>query len=147
METRAILLSLLALCLLIVAGCGSSTAEGKSAPEQEGAPRREFTLSTGIVDGRMVFVGVGGDIDGMVNPELTVRAGDAVHIELVNGDGMTHDLAVPDLHVQTAPAMGKGNTVDVAFTARQSGVYAYICTVAGHRQAGMAGSLVVTPRE
>ncbi|MFN3335060.1 MAG: plastocyanin/azurin family copper-binding protein, partial [Caldilinea sp.] len=36
-------------------------------------------------------------------------------------------------------------TVGVTFTADASSVYAYLCTVAGHRQAGMEGRLVVTP--
>jgi nitrite reductase (NO-forming) len=143
METRAVLLSLLALLLLVLGGCGAPTAEGKSAPA--GLPRHEFTLRTGIVDGRIVFVGVGGAIDGKVNPDLAVQAGATVHIEVVNDDGMTHDLALPDLHVQTAPATGRGSTVAVTFTANESGTYAYICTVAGHRQAGMEGRLIVAP--
>ena len=37
-----------------------------------------FTLRSGIALGRMVYIGVGGDIDGAVNPSLTVHEGETV---------------------------------------------------------------------
>lgn len=91
----------------------------------------------------MAYIGVGGAIDGQVNPDLTVQAGQRVRIAIVNGDGVSHDLALPDLGRQTAAVMGKENTSALTFTASEAGVYAYVCTVAGHRQAGMEGRLVV----
>src|SRR5271157_2875121 len=45
-----------------------------------------FTLRSGIAEGRMVFLGVGGDINGQVNPTLNVHEGEAVQINLVNGE-------------------------------------------------------------
>jgi nitrite reductase (NO-forming) len=127
--------------LFVVTGC-TGRAEGQPL---EGAATFEFTLRTGLENGRMVFIGVGGEIDGLVNPDLPVVAGEAVHITLVNGDGMMHDLAIPDLALQTATAMRQQATVDVTFTPRDAGVYAYICTISGHRQVGMEGALIVTP--
>src|SRR5207244_8951703 len=35
-----------------------------------------FTLRSGIAEGRMVFLGVGGDINGKVNPTLNVHEGE-----------------------------------------------------------------------
>jgi len=128
---------LLLLCLsLILAGCRAQA--DASTPEQV------FTLRTGVADGRLVYIGVGGAIDGVANPDLTVRSGERVRIDIVNGDGISHDLALPDLARQT-PLGTKDRTVGVTFTAHTSGVYPYLCTVAGHRQAGMEGRLVVTP--
>jgi len=96
-------------------------------------------------DGRMVFVGVGGAIDGVVNPELTAQAGETVRVTLINGDGMPHDFSIAGLGIQTPLLTAKGATADVVFsvTQAQAGTYDYFCTVSGHRQAGMAGKLVV----
>ena len=57
-----------------------------------------------------------------------------------------HDMggmqAVPQLHV--AAAIGQGATVE--FTPTKAGSYDFFCTVPGHKEAGMAGVLVVNPR-
>jgi nitrite reductase (NO-forming) len=137
MKSVILLSVLLCAWLLAAAGCHS--------PAVDAALAHRFTLRTGVADGRLAYIGVGGAIDGLVNPDLTVRAGDSVRIEVLNGDGIPHDLALPDLNAQTAQGMTKGRTVGMTFTAGKSGVYSYICTVAGHRQAGMAGQLIVTP--
>ncbi|MCC7208175.1 MAG: hypothetical protein IT323_12775 [Anaerolineae bacterium] len=107
----------------------------------------EFSLETGIVDGRMAFVGVGGAIDGVVNPDLVVPPGSVVHLTVINGDGMPHDLAVPDLGVQLPMISGAGATSEARFLVEVAhvGTHSYFCTVAGHRQAGMEGRIVVTP--
>jgi nitrite reductase (NO-forming) len=109
------------------------------------AADHEFTLQTGIVDGHMVFLGVGGALDGRVNPDLIVKAGGSVRVTLVNGDGMAHDLAIPDLGVKTPMVSAQGATVQNTFTVTpdQVGAYDYFCTVSGHRQAGMAGKLII----
>ena len=127
---------LLLVLMLVLAGCGAQ-AETSTADHV-------FTLRTGVADGRLVYIGVGGAIDGMVNPDLAVRRGERVRIDIVNGDGVGHDLALPDLAVQT-PLGARDRAVGVTFTPGSNGVFPYLCTVAGHRQAGMAGRLVVTP--
>ena len=38
----------------------------------------------------MVYIGVGGDIDGKVNPMLSVHEGETVQINLINGEGAQH---------------------------------------------------------
>ena len=53
-----------------------------------------FTLRTGIASGRMVYIGVGGDIDGQVNPTLMVHEGELVQINLINGEGADHDVVI-----------------------------------------------------
>jgi uncharacterized cupredoxin-like copper-binding protein len=50
--------------------------------------------------------------------------------------------AVPQLHV--AAAIGQRATVE--FTPTKAGSYGFFCTVPGHKEAGMAGVLVVSPR-
>jgi len=58
------------------------------------------------------------------------------HSEAVTGHTMAEE---PALHV--AVAAGKSGTLD--FTPTTPGTYAFWCTVAGHKEAGMVGTLVV----
>jgi uncharacterized cupredoxin-like copper-binding protein len=91
--------------------------------------------------------------------ELTVQKGQPVKLVFNNGDTQLHDFSVdkipadvkthteghdmgakkPDLHV-SADA-GKSGTVE--FTPKEAGIYTFYCTVAGHKDAGMVGKLIV----
>ncbi len=137
MKTASILGILLLLGSLLLAGCGDRV---DASPVDQ-----YFTLRAGMVAGRMAYIGVGGTIDSLANPDLTVKAGAQVRIELINDDGAAHDLALPELGRQTPLLMGQGKTASFTFKAGASGTYPYFCTVSGHRQAGMEGRLVVTP--
>jgi nitrite reductase (NO-forming) len=127
------------LSILLALAVGSCRAQLPAPP----AADVEFTLATALRDGRMVFVGVGGEIEGVLNPELSVDAGEIVRVVIVNGDGMAHDFAIPALGVQTGLTTAKGQTTDVVFQAGEAGAFTYFCTVSGHRQAGMAGTVMV----
>src|SRR5262249_32802857 len=50
-------------------------------------PDARYTLRSGIAEGRMVYIGVGGSIDGKVNPVLTAAQGQVVQLTLINGEG------------------------------------------------------------
>ena len=58
--------------------------------------------------------------------------------------GMGHDMSnmtmEPEIHV----ASPVGESLTVEFTPTQAGEYEFFCTVAGHKEAGMVGTLVVT---
>jgi nitrite reductase (NO-forming) len=136
--------TLLLLTFLATAGCRTGNADAQQLAGPVEAVQQEYRLRTALVYGRMAFVGAGGDIDGVVNPELTIVAGEPVRIILENGDGMMHDLAIPGLQVQTATTMREGSQEAVIFTAGAPGTFPYFCTVSGHRQAGMAGIVTVT---
>ncbi|GAB1422716.1 hypothetical protein MASR2M15_29550 [Anaerolineales bacterium] len=57
----------------------------------------EYTLKTALGgDPAMAFVGVGGDIDGVVNPELVANVGDTIILTVVNGDPVLHDLVIDE---------------------------------------------------
>jgi len=105
----------------------------------------EFTLKTVAESGKLAYIGVGGEIDGIINPDLTVQAEDVVHIILVNGDGMPHDLFLPDWDVKSDYVAKIGNETELVFEIgdMQPGTYVYYCTVPGHRQAGQEGKLIV----
>jgi nitrite reductase (NO-forming) len=147
MRLHRLIVALTVLVALGIAGYGAHIyAAGRANGGQNDPPiAQEFTLRTGIVEGRLVFVGVGGDIDGVANPTLSVPAGAGVAVTLINGDGMPHDFVAPELGVKSATVSTQGGATRVVFAPRPNpvGTYTYFCSIAGHRQAGMAGQIIV----
>lgn len=67
-----------------------------------------------------------------------------VMAEAAKGDMAGHDMSNmtmdPEIHV----ASPMGESLSVEFIPTTSGEYEFFCTVAGHEEAGMVGTLVVT---
>lgn len=103
----------------------------------------EYTLLTGADYGGLVFVGQGGEIDELVNPTLTADPGDVVRITLINADAITHDLTIDEFGVKTAQLAALDDQATVIFRVDEEGEYVYYCSIPGHRQAGMWGTLRV----
>ncbi len=104
----------------------------------------KYTLRSGIAEGRMVYIGVGGTIDGKVNPILTAAAGQVVQLTLINGEGAEHDIVFPEQDARSPRVTGKGASTTIAFRAAKSGDFTYFCSVPGHQLAGMQGQFIVT---
>lgn len=174
MKNHTKIISMLILSTLLLTGCASQVVEAMPAPsqvEQTDQPTQapeptsvsvdrtppaiptntpsgtlvEFALETQKTGGKMVFAGVGGEIDGVINPDLVVQPGDTVRLVLTNGDGIPHDLAIPEFDVKSGLVSKKGQSSEVSFTVPgdSSGIYDYFCTLPGHRQAGQEGKLIV----
>ena len=103
-----------------------------------------FTLKAKLIDGKMVYTGVGGEIDGLQNPVLEVDQNAVVEITLVNASVLEHDLVIPDLNAHSEHVPAEGDTTSFAFKASQPGELSYYCSVPGHKEAGMVGSLQVS---
>lgn len=71
---------------------------------------------------------------------IEVEAGEDVAIVLTSTD-ILHDFVIDDLdaHVST----GGGETATGGLRADEPGTYTFYCSVPGHREAGMEGTLVV----
>jgi nitrite reductase (NO-forming) len=119
-------------------------------PTQRGSvdyiPDVRYTLRSGIAEGRMVYLGVGGAIDGQVNPVLSAAEGQVVQLTLINGEGAEHDIFFPDQDARSPRITGRGASTTIAFSPRRAGDFIYYCSVPGHQLAGMQGQFVVTPR-
>jgi nitrite reductase (NO-forming) len=102
-----------------------------------------FTLKTGIAGGRMVYIGVGGDIDGKINPDIMVHEGELIQINLINGEGAEHDIVIDQYAARSSIIVGKNASSTFSFTAQKAGEFAYYCSIAGHRAAGMEGLIKV----
>lgn len=72
--------------------------------------------------------------------EITVTAGEDVAIVLTSED-ILHDFTVDDLDAHVAAEDGESN--EGGLRADDPGRYTYYCTVPGHREAGMEGTLIV----
>ncbi len=121
----------------------STPKVSKKSPAAEYTPTVRLRLKTELAEGKLAFVGVGGDIEGVVNPTLRVNQGDIVQIGIINGDGIEHDVVFPEFHAATDRVNRKGASSVTVFRADKAGEFAYFCSVPGHRQAGMEGKIVV----
>src|SRR5690606_2677861 len=130
---------------LLLGAVAMGPAAADSAPKEQVTYRPDvtFTLRTGIADGKLVFIGAKGDIEGQINPDLHVPEGAVVQINLINGDGAIHDIALPDFNVDSDDISGKGSSTAVVFRVDKAGEFKYLCTLPGHVQAGMIGKLIV----
>lgn len=72
---------------------------------------------------------------------VTLRADTPVNLTLVNEGRLFHDLTIPALgfHVNADP----GESTTGGLEALAPGEYRFECTVPGHAEAGMVGSLIV----
>jgi Cu+-exporting ATPase len=74
---------------------------------------------------------------------IEVPAGSFVVITLRNEDPVFHDLMVEGL-ANVDVAARPGQTADIRVRFDRPGTYRFVCTVPGHAEAGMIGTLVVT---
>jgi uncharacterized cupredoxin-like copper-binding protein len=80
-------------------------------------------------------------IDGFNPDDIEVAEGE-VAVELVNLDAFDHDFTVDELDVKLL--MGPNETVDETFHV-MPGTFTFYCSIPGHREAGMEGTLSVLP--
>jgi nitrite reductase (NO-forming) len=139
------LFSLLMVVAVLVSACASATKTESNSPASTGTGRTvEYSLMSAMTDGQMAFMGMGGGIDGIKNPTLSANVGDTVRVTITAGDSVEHDVAFPDFNAQSKHIAGQGNSDTFEFVADKPGTFKYNCLLAGHKEAGMVGSFVVT---
>jgi nitrite reductase (NO-forming) len=125
--------SIILLGAVLVAACSQASQPNKV----------EYSLKSAVQDGKMVFIGMGGDIDGQVNPTLKAEVGDIVTVKLMSGEGAEHNISFPDFNVDSLHVTGQGKTISVTFGIDKPGSFPYYCHLPGHQDAGMEGRLQV----
>ncbi len=145
MSSRALTPAALAIALMFGASFDASLVQAaqqgqvaSAAPTEKAV--RAYQLSTGMADGKMVFL----DAQGKPNPRLEARVGDTIEITIGSGEGAQHDIVFPELGVHSKHFDASSGPVTVRFEVTRPGTFIYVCTVPGHRQIGMEGQLVVT---
>ena len=150
-KTRSVpLISLAALAAaaLVVAGCGSS----KSKSESTAAPAAPATTSTTSSSAAAPAATGNTKLALAANPSgelkydktsLTAKAG-TVAIDFTNTSPLPHNVTVASSSgsvVNESPTF-QGGSKTVTMTLKP-GTYKFYCSVPGHRQAGMEGTLTV----
>src|SRR6185437_8226394 len=100
----------------------ASPPTSSTQPASSYLPGLRYTLRSGIAEGRMVFIGVGGTIDGQVNPVLSAAEGQVVQVTLINGEGAEHDIVFTDQGPggSSPHIVGKGASTNIAFVASKA---------------------------
>ncbi len=75
---------------------------------------------------------------------ITVKVGQPVHLVLNNKGTLEHSVVIDQFNVKLEHVQG-GATADVTFTPAQAGTFTFYCDTPGHKEAGMTGTLIVTP--
>jgi uncharacterized cupredoxin-like copper-binding protein len=76
---------------------------------------------------------------------ISATAGTSLSVDLENAGSMLHDFTIDDLggervHVEVAGGESDSFTLDIP---DESGTYEFYCSVPGHREAGMEGTIEV----
>ena len=141
MKTSLKIFSLFLVIAFLIGACGSGSQT--TTDLSSNGKVVEYSLTTAMKDGKMVFVGVGNGIDGVLNPVLSANAGDTLKINLSSGDGVEHNISFPDFNVTSDHVVGTSKTT-MSFVVDKGGSFVYYCTLPGHREAGMEGKFNVT---
>jgi plastocyanin len=73
---------------------------------------------------------------------IEAKAGETLEITLVNKGTLEHDISIDALGVKLLVPVGKTLAVTTAKPV-PAGTYEFYCAVAGHKEAGMVGTLTV----
>lgn len=134
---------------LFAAGCGDVSVPDHPDPldhRPEGGATEELHVQTKDVK--------------FTRTELTARAGVPTELTLENLDDVEHDFQIDELDVEVLEGGAEhdgghdsggdlavhtegGETDTVTFVVNEPGTYEFYCTVSGHKDAGMVGTLVV----
>jgi plastocyanin len=139
---RRTALALLLLIALAAAGCGSSDSSGDAGASADQAASQTTARSDGAGVGRLQ---VEADPSGQLKytqASLTAKPG-LVRIAFANTSGVPHDVVIAQGDTQVAKSKTITKSTDEVAVDLQPGTYTYYCSVVGHRQAGMEGTLTV----
>jgi plastocyanin len=150
---KAMALALLVLASLAIVACGSSSSSSTSTESETSEPAETASGGGGAEAEGGGKAEAGGSIVKLATPtgttlayttkSATAKAGQ-VSIEFDNPQEMQHDVAIEN---SSGEVLGETELV-AAGTATTTvnlkpGKYTFFCTVPGHREAGMEGTLTV----
>lgn len=139
-------LAAIVVVMLLLAACGQNSGAATTVTRVE-VTGTELSFTPAQVSARVgqpltvAFKNTGAVEHDWAVLEMPVQD---MHADAEEGGG-THgheaaDGSAPTVHVAAMP----GNVTEVTFTPEQAGRYTVVCTVPGHKDAGMMGMLTVT---
>jgi plastocyanin len=144
----ALLVLALASVALVACGGSSSTTTTSESSEANGgaAAESEAKPAGGGSGGGGSTVALEADPNGQLaytTTEATAKAG-KVTVDFKNPQGLVHDVAIEN---ESGETIGKTEEIAESSTSTtvnlKPGTYHYYCTIPGHREAGMEGTLTV----
>lgn len=75
---------------------------------------------------------------------ITVKVNQPVELEITSTGALEHNFIAEGLGVSSSNVQG-GQSETLTFTPGTAGEYEFYCNIAGHREAGMVGQIVVEP--
>jgi uncharacterized cupredoxin-like copper-binding protein len=137
---------LLAALALVACGGGSDTTSDESAPAPETTKEAEGEKEAEGGTAGAATVDFEADPSGNLaytTTEMTSKAG-KMTVNFTNQSAVPHDVALEDEAGETiAETEVLAEGTDSATANLKPGTYKFFCTVPGHRQAGMEGTLTV----
>ena len=127
--------------LLALLGCNREDSGHETdqygVSDIQGPVDREYVMQSTMIG----YTGIGGLIDGVLNPVLQAKEGEIVRITIINGELMPHDIALENLGIASDVIIDPEDSTSIVFEAIENDTY--YCTIPGHREAGMAGPFEV----
>jgi len=147
-KLAALLVLALVSAALVACGSSSSTTTTSSSSESEanGGAATEGGKEAGGGSAGGATLAFEADPNGelaFTTTEASTKAG-KVTVDFKNPQSLTHDVAIEDSSGKTiaqTEEIGQGETSATANL--KPGTYTFFCTVPGHREAGMEGTLTV----
>ena len=137
-RTTVRLLTLALILTFALAACGGA-ASSSTAPKTVMLTLNEFQFQPAEITAN-----VGQPIKLVLKNNGTVLhdfvSTDAM-VEVMEEHGAEHDMAGMETNMHAAVEAGQQSTLE--FKATQPGTYTFYCTIAGHKEAGMVGKLIV----
>ena len=143
MKKASAVLAVAALAVLGLAACGSSSSDNSTTAASTPATTPAAGAGAGGGGSTVDISTPGGSTLAYDQKDVSAKAG-SVTINFDNKEALQHDVAVADssgkvLGQTDLVSSGTANaTVDL-----QPGTYTFYCTVPGHKEAGMEGTLTV----
>jgi plastocyanin len=144
MKKVAVLLALILASVALVA-CGSSSSSSSSESTESGAATEAETETEAGSAGAAGTLQIETAASGLEfsSKEAEAKAG-KVKVEFTNEQAIPHDVAIED---SSGKVLGEAELVAEGSSSTEvelkPGTYTYFCTVPGHREAGMEGTLTV----
>ena len=110
----------------VLGACGGSSDHGHASSSATVANARTIDVSAKSFE--------------FTPKEITVKAGEPVTISM-KAEDILHDFTIDDPKVHVAASPGDPGTGGLKID--KTGRYTFYCSVAGHRTAGMEGTLIV----
>lgn len=75
-------------------------------------------------------------------PSISINQGETIKITFKNIGNVNHNFGIPELDIRTK-TISSGSSDTIEFVASQTGTFGFDCSIAGHKENGMSGSLEI----